>query len=105
MLINVGDTRLRFKPWIRKNSLELGKVTHSSILAWKIPWTEEPGGLWGPKDSNITGHAHARACARARAHTHTHTRMFTVFFDNANIPWNSFRVKKVSLVRQSNNPP
>ena len=23
----------------------LGEATHSSILAWKIPWTEEPGGL------------------------------------------------------------
>ena len=21
-------------------------ATHSSILAWRIPWTEEPGGLW-----------------------------------------------------------
>ena len=26
--------------------LEKGIATHSSILAWKIPWTEEPGGLW-----------------------------------------------------------
>ena len=28
-----------------------GLATHSSILAWEIPWTEEPGGLqsWGPK--------------------------------------------------------
>ena len=26
--------------------LEEGQATHSSILAWKIPWTEEPGGLW-----------------------------------------------------------
>ena len=25
--------------------LEEGMTTHSSILAWKIPWTEEPGGL------------------------------------------------------------
>ena len=25
--------------------LEKGKATHSSILAWKIPWTEEPDGL------------------------------------------------------------
>ena len=25
--------------------LEEGKATHSSILAWRIPWTEEPGGL------------------------------------------------------------
>ena len=26
-------------------SLEKGLATHSSILAWRIPWTEEPGGL------------------------------------------------------------
>ena len=25
--------------------LEKGKATHSSILTWRIPWTEEPGGL------------------------------------------------------------
>ena len=25
--------------------LEEGTTTHSSILAWRIPWTEEPGGL------------------------------------------------------------
>ena len=29
----------------REDPLEEGKATHSSILAWKIPWTEEPGGL------------------------------------------------------------
>ena len=34
-----------FDPWVRKISLEEEMVTHSSILAWKIPWTEEPGGL------------------------------------------------------------
>ena len=28
-----------------EDSLEKGMATHSSILAWKIPWTEEPGGL------------------------------------------------------------
>ena len=26
--------------------LEKGMATQSSILSWKIPWTEEPGGLW-----------------------------------------------------------
>ena len=26
-------------------SLEKGMATHSSVLAWRIPWTEEPGGL------------------------------------------------------------
>ena len=35
--------------WVRSQGLEdplvKGMATHSSILAWKIPWTEEPGGL------------------------------------------------------------
>ena len=29
----------------REDPLEKGMVTHFSILAWRIPWTEEPGGL------------------------------------------------------------
>ena len=29
----------------QEDSLEEGLATHSSILAWRIPWTEEPGGL------------------------------------------------------------
>ena len=28
----------------QKDLLEKGMATHSSILAWRIPWTEEPGG-------------------------------------------------------------
>ena len=35
--------------WVRslgqEDPLEKGMATHSSILAWGIPWTEEPGGL------------------------------------------------------------
>ena len=29
----------------REDPLEMGMATHSSILAWRIPWTEEAGGL------------------------------------------------------------
>ena len=29
----------------QEDPLEEGTATHSSILAWRIPWTEEPGGL------------------------------------------------------------
>ena len=36
----------------QEDPLEKGMATHSSILAWKIPWTEEPGGL--PKKSDMT---------------------------------------------------
>ena len=38
-----------------EDPLEKGMVTHSSILAWRIPWTEEPGGLYssrGGKESD-----------------------------------------------------
>ena len=42
---NAGDTRdmVLIPGWGR--SLEKGMATHSSILTWRIPWTEEPGGL------------------------------------------------------------
>ena len=29
----------------QEDTLEEGMATHSSILAWRLPWTEEPGGL------------------------------------------------------------
>ena len=40
---NAGD--LGLIPQVGKIPLEEGMATHSSILAWRIPWTEEPGGL------------------------------------------------------------
>ena len=47
--------------WVRslgqEYPLEEGMATHSSILAWEIPWTEEPGGAynpWGRKESDTT---------------------------------------------------
>ena len=38
----------------QKDPLEMGLETHSSILAWEIPWAKEPGGLWGGKESDMT---------------------------------------------------
>ena len=37
------ETWVRSLDW--EDPLEEGMATHSSILAWRIPWTEEPGGL------------------------------------------------------------
>ena len=39
----------------QEDLLEEGMATHSSILAWRIPWTEEPGGLWSLKAQRV-GH-------------------------------------------------
>ena len=40
---DTGLTHIQSLGW--EDSLEEGMVTHSSILAWRIPWTEDPGGL------------------------------------------------------------
>ena len=45
----VKDLPAMWETWVRplgwEDPLEMGMATHSSILAWRIPWTEEPGGL------------------------------------------------------------
>ena len=48
------ETRLQFLGW--GDTLEKAMVSHSSILAWKIPKTEEPGGLQstGSQESDMT---------------------------------------------------
>ena len=43
--VNAGDTRDTGSIPGSEDPLEKGMTTHSSILAWRIPWTEEPGGL------------------------------------------------------------
>ena len=44
--------------WVRslgqEDPLEKEISTHSSILAWRIPWTEEPGGLWSTGSQSRT---------------------------------------------------
>ena len=36
-----------------EDPLEKGMTTHSSILAWRIPWTEEPGGLQSMESQRV----------------------------------------------------
>ena len=49
----VQETQVRSLGW--EDPLERGMATHSSILAWRIPWTEEPGRLQ-PMGSQRVGH-------------------------------------------------
>ena len=43
---NAGDARaIGLIPESREDPLEEGMATHSSILSWRIPWTEKPGRL------------------------------------------------------------
>ena len=54
-----------------EDPLEEEMATHSSILAWEIPQTEEPGGLrlWDPEESDMT-----ERLTHTHTHTHTHTK-------------------------------
>ena len=75
-----------FNPW-REYPLEKGMATHSSILAWRISWTEEPGGLQFMGSQRV-GHdwatnTHALSLNNAFKWISSllHTRWFTSFTD------------------------
>ena len=42
---SAGDTETQVRSLGQEDPLEEVMATHSSILAWRIPWTEKPGGL------------------------------------------------------------
>ena len=55
----VKNQPARQETWVeslgQEEPLEKGMATHSSILAWRIPWTEEPGGLQSMESQRV-GH-------------------------------------------------
>ena len=59
-----------FDPWVGKIDPGEGHGTHSSILAWKTPWSEEPGGLHSPR-----GHKRVRHDLSTEQQPHVHAHM------------------------------
>ena len=59
---NAGDTGEQVRSLGQEDLLEKEMATRSHILAWKIPWTEDPGcySPWGGKESDQTEHAPMR---------------------------------------------
>ena len=51
-----------WETWVRslgrEDPLEKGMATHSTLLAWRIPWTEEPGGFKESDTTEQLTHAH-----------------------------------------------
>ena len=87
---NAGD-RCVFNLWVRK--IPWKRATHSSILAWRIPYTEEPGGLQSIGLQRVNHDWSDLACMHIdtltamsanhllsllrKKYTHTHTRAHT----------------------------
>ena len=55
-------------------------ATHSSILDWEVPWTEEPCGLQSMGSQGV-GHDSAHMDTNTHTHTHTHTLLKAVSTD------------------------
>ena len=53
-----ASARTRVRSLGREDPLEKEMASHSSVLAWRIPWTEEPGGLQSTGSQRV-GHARA----------------------------------------------
>ena len=71
------ETRVRFLGW--EVPLEKGMAIHSIIHAWKIPWTEKPGGLQSVGPQRV-GHDWA-------TYTHTHTLLLRTLHHPLCAPW------------------
>ena len=62
-----------------EDTLEKEMATHSSIRAWEIPWTEEPGGLQSVshKESDMTEHERACICTHRADSLHCTAELHT----------------------------
>ena len=76
--------------WIRslgwEDPLEKEMATHSSILAWRIPWTEEPG---GPSSTRVTQRGHKKLDMTKPLRVHSlFTSLLAAFllFETLNFP-------------------
>ena len=50
---NAGDVETWVQSLGQEDPLEEVMATHSSILTWRILWTEEPGGLWSKGSQRV----------------------------------------------------
>ena len=77
---NAGDAR--DLGW--EDPLEEGMATHSSILAWRISWTEEPGGLWSTGLQRVS---HINSCNNFEVYPLTVAEDSSLLFDEFGISW------------------
>ena len=63
-LVNAGDIKDVVQSLGLEDPLEEGMATHSSVLAWRIPWTEETGG-YSPQCCTVEHDCSDLACMQA----------------------------------------
>ena len=76
-----------------EDPLEEEMATHSSTLAWRLPWTEEPGGvrpIWGRKESDMT----KRTAHTYQVNGNKNTARTTILSDKAEFMAKIIKTKK-----------
>ena len=90
-----------WKTWVQslgwEDPLEEGLATHSSILAWRIPWTEGPGGLQSVQSQNVR---HDWVTKHSTAHTKHRGRGSSDFWGH----WNTILYKGGIIVKSKMRP-
>ena len=71
----------------QEDPLEKGMLTHSSILAWRIPWTEEPGRLQSVGESTVHGYSPQRVGHNWTSKTHKKERTFAICNNTKGSVW------------------
>ena len=74
LLANEGDVRAVGSTAESRRSLEKEMATHSKILAWKIPWVEEPGGLQSMRPQRVRYNWATRQLRELRLRDHAQTK-------------------------------
>ena len=70
--VNAGDIRNMISILGLGNSLDKSRETHSCILAWRIPWTDEPGGLQSMELQRARQHWTSLACRHTEGSKNEH---------------------------------
>ena len=67
-----------------EDPLEREMTTHCGILAWRIPWTEKPGGLWSMRSQRVR-HNSTHTCKQVNNFTCIYTHIYIPKIWNSNI--------------------
>ena len=83
LLVTQESQETPVQPLGRENPLEEGMASHSSVLAWRIAWTEEPGRLHPPHGRKELGTAEAteyRQCLKLKVSVSCRSSSIILFF-------------------------
>ena len=108
MAQRVKNPLAMWETWVQslgwEDSLEEGMAAHSSMLAWRIPWTKEPGGLQSMGSQSQTGLSdeaqHSTFDRQYMIHANVHSTFDRQYMIHANVSSHSLLFKIRSSIKE-----